>query len=79
MKITEILATIRTPTIQYGYMEHAYKIQIDEDEESIENVLRHIHKEHRQALREVENDTLGYPISDEPPWDEDSPDLPEGL
>lgn len=74
MIIKTLTTTIRTPTVQYGYFEHTYEVEIFEDEESVTDVLRHVHSCHRQAMKEVDQDANGYPIpkhDDEPPWDVD--------
>lgn len=56
MKIKEIRIEIRQPTVQYGYTDYTYVVEIDRNSETIPNVLRHIASEHAIAVAEVRDD-----------------------
>lgn len=56
MKITKLSTEIRKPTVQYGCENYVYEVEVDETDESIENVVRHIHKEHEKAIESLEYD-----------------------
>lgn len=60
MRVKEITIEIRRPTVQYGYENHTYNVEIDETEESITDVLRFLHREHRDAMKEVDGDYANY-------------------
>lgn len=48
---------MRTPTVQYGYIEATYSIKIDENEgETIENAVRYVYGEHVNAVELAKED-----------------------
>lgn len=71
MKIKKIEIRVRNPTVQYGYLETNYTVELDEDGgDTIKGVLRYIHAEHAAASIKVnEDDRARKKVLSDKDWD----------
>lgn len=56
MQIKQVKVTFRVPTVKYGYEDWEYSCTLDEESESIENVVRYLREEHYDALQKSRED-----------------------
>lgn len=71
MQIKSITIEIRTPTVQYGYRNTRYEVELDESAgDTIESVIRHVGMEHYEAEAMLDDDIAERQRSEElEKWD----------